>query len=195
MLARLLPEERDVARVLKGHRAVRWVGGRLALHEALERLWAEPTPLLPLPGGGVRGPPGFAVSVSHKRTLAVGMAARAGGGGTLGVDLEDTLPVRLQVAPVVLRPEEIDATRSLPLERRWLATLVRFSVKEALYKAIHPLVERFVGFQEASVSLLPSGTARVTLHLSEGEGPFRVDARYHWLPDRVLSSVRVLSQA
>jgi len=190
VLARLLPEESEVARTLKGHRAVRWVGGRLALHEALHRLWADASPLLPLPDGGVRAPEGFTVSVSHKQTLAVGMAARATG-GSLGVDLEETLPVRLHVAPLVLRPEEIEASRTLSPERRWLAILVRFSLKEALYKAIHLHVGRFVGFQEASVALLPNGLARIHLHLAGGEGPFRVEARYHWLPGRVLSSVRV----
>ncbi|MBN1336211.1 MAG: 4'-phosphopantetheinyl transferase superfamily protein [Deltaproteobacteria bacterium] len=194
VLARLLPEERAIARTLRGHRVLRWVGGRLALHEALRHLWADPVPLLPLPGGGVEGPPGFTVSVSHKRTLAVGMAARSAG-GTLGVDLEDVMPTRLHVAPVVLRPEEIDLVRHLSPERRWLSMLVRFSIKEALYKALFPHLSRFVGFQEAFVVLAPNGSARVQLSLEGQEGPFRVEARYHWLPGRVLSSVRVWPEA
>ncbi len=47
--------------------------------------------------------------------------------------------------------------------------MLRFSIKESLYKAIHPLLCRpqYVGFQEAQVQPLADGSAAVTLQLKD----------------------------
>ena len=55
------------------------------------------------------------------------------------------------IAEHVLVPEELEAIRDLPDDRKWIALLVRFSVKEAVYKALDPYVHRYVGFHEAIV--------------------------------------------
>jgi 4'-phosphopantetheinyl transferase EntD len=44
--------------------------------------------------------------------------------------------------------------------------LLRFSCKESVYKAIHPLLCRYVSFQEAEVQPYANGTAEVTLKLN-----------------------------
>ena len=72
-----------------------------------------------------------------------------------------------------------------------MGVLLRFSIKEAIYKAVYPYVRRYVDFSEAHVTPDPDGQAEVTLRLSQGEGPFRVEARYYWLDGRVLSTVRI----
>jgi enterobactin synthetase component D len=71
--------------------------------------------------------------------------------------------------------------------------LLRFSLKEALYKALHPFVCRYIGFLEAEVQPVADGTAKVALLSSYFDGEFeRVEA--HWrrvLPGYFLTSVRV----
>lgn len=42
------------------------------------------------------------------------------------------------------------------------------SLKEAVYKAMHPILCEFVGFQEAEITPLPDGTATVILNLHSG---------------------------
>jgi 4'-phosphopantetheinyl transferase EntD len=46
--------------------------------------------------------------------------------------------------------------------------LLRFSLKECLYKAMHPLICQYVGFQEAEVQPLENGTAIIHLMLKSG---------------------------
>jgi enterobactin synthetase component D len=191
VLSRLPAAEAAHARTLKGYRQPAFVGGRLALRKATEQLGQPVTgPILPDARGTPVLPPHLAGSISHKRDLAIGMVSSAAH-GTVGVDLEDYGPPRPSIAESVLRPEELEAIAPLPEARRWIAILVRFSIKESIYKAVDPFVRRYVGFHEASVEPDLQGSARVTLHLANGEGPFAVDARYEWLQGRLLTSVRL----
>jgi 4'-phosphopantetheinyl transferase EntD len=78
----------------------------------------------------------------------------------------------------------------LPEGRDWVDTIVRFALKEAVYKALAPGLGRYIGFEEAAAWPAPDGVDRVELHLSGGEGPFAVEARHAWIGSRVLASVR-----
>lgn len=42
------------------------------------------------------------------------------------------------------------------------------SLKESVYKAMHPILCHYVGFQEAEITPLSNGTAKVTLNLASG---------------------------
>lgn len=189
-LARLHEAEADHARTLRGYRQVQFVGGRLALRSACEQLGARSGPILSDERGAPSLPGGIVGSISHKRDLAVGMAA-LDHDGTVGVDIEDYAPARLGIASHVLTEAEITAIAPLPDDRRWMALLMRFSIKESIYKALDPYVHRYVGFHEAEVTPDLHGSAAVALRLTGGEGPFHVDARYHWLFGRLLTSVRI----
>jgi len=190
VLYHLRQPEAEFARSLRGYRQVQFVGGRLAMRSACRQIGMRSPAVLPDEHGAPVLPADFVGSISHKATLAVAMAARADG-GTLGVDLEDYGPVRQGIASRVLTPSELARVEALRAERRWISVLVRFSVKEALYKALHPHVHRYVGFHEAQVEPDLEGRAAILLDLAQGEGPFAVDARYEWLRGRILTSVRV----
>lgn len=189
-LAALHPDEAAFALTLRGYRQVQFVGGRIALRGARRAVGAPLDPSLPDDRGAPRLPAGWAGSVSHKRDLAVAMVARDAA-GTLGVDLEDYGPPRPAIMDRVLRPEELAEVMTLPEPRQWTATVIRFSLKESVYKALDPFVHRYVDFQEALVVPDLGGRARVSLHLKHAEGPFEVNARYEWWQGRVISSVRI----
>ena len=192
-LKRLHPQERAYASELKGHRQVQWVGGRLALRAALGHLGQEPIPCLSQADGGIELPQELVASVSHKRDLAVGMVGFRSA-GTLGVDLETLEPARSHLAPRIPTAEELQAVDGLEPDRRWLAILLRFTIKEAIYKALYPRVQRYIGFDEAQIVIHPNGLADVRLQLEQAEGPYLADARYHWLHEHVLASVRIRRQ-
>lgn len=189
VLAQLDPEERALAEAMRGFRQSQFVGGRLAAHAALGALGRGRGPILSGPRGAPLPPPGVALSISHKRHLAVAVAARAEF-GTLGVDLEDLAPQRQGIAERVLVPAELAAIAALEEDRRWTATVVRFAIKEAIYKALAPRLQRFIGFDEACVIPDTDGTAEIALSLASGPSPRQVDARFAWLGDAVLATVR-----
>lgn len=189
-LEQLHAVEAEHARSLRGYRQVQFVGGRLALASARKQLGAPPDAVLPNTRGAPQLPAGFVGSVSHKRTIAVAMAARDLG-AKIGVDVEDYGPPRPGIADRVLRPSELAELHGLPPERFWISLLLRFSIKEAVYKALDPYVQRYVGFLEAEVHPDTSGLAEVQMHLRPGEGPFRIEARYDWVRGHLITSARI----
>jgi 4'-phosphopantetheinyl transferase EntD len=190
VLERLQPEEAAHALTLRGYRQVQFVGGRIALRHAIGQLGVKAGALLSTPRGAPIVPEGIVGSVSHKRDLAIGMAARDNG-WTLGVDLEDYGPARPSIASRILRPAELAAIESLDAPERWIATVQRFSIKESIYKALDPYVQRYVGFEEAEVHPDLQGSATVALHLARPDGAFDVTTRYEWLWGRLLTSARI----
>lgn len=193
VLVRLHPEEATFARGLGGFRQPEFVGGRLAFAELLSELGADEAAVLSNLHGAPTLPSGVVGSITHKRDLVIAMVARGtpGLGPALGIDLEETDRVRPGVAERVLRPEELAAVESLAEDRRWTDTVVRFAVKEAVYKALHPFLQRYIGFGEVAVWPNPDGIDRVEARLQPGEGPFRFDARHYWVDTRVFATVRV----
>lgn len=123
-------------------------------------------------------PPGTVGSISHTRRLAVALV-RADPAPNLhiGVDIEtlsdpDREQHRPDLAPRILTANE---RRMLPphavdgrITREYLdAVRIRFSLKEAVYKAIDPWVQRHVRFQEVETTLHDDGTATVRALLPE----------------------------
>lgn len=163
-LAALHPDERAaLAAVGRGRRA-EWIAGRRALRAALAEVG---TPAAAGAGALVideRGAPvvphGLVGSISHKRALAVALAA-ADDGWRVGVDLEQRGVRSFDIARRVLTPPELAAIASLAGVARDHAVIRAFALKEAVYKAIDPFLRRYVGFLEVAVWPADSGGARV----------------------------------
>ena len=181
--------ERNIAVTMRGFRQCSFVGGRLAARAALQGLGRRPAPILQDAHGAPIPPDDLSVSISHKNKLAVAIVARASL-GTLGIDLEMLDPARPGISARVLRPEEQSAVDGLAEGRQWTGTLLRFAIKEAIYKALAPRLQRYIGFEEASVMPGVNGDAVVTLHLQSGPEPESIEARYTWLDGAVLATVR-----
>jgi enterobactin synthetase component D len=173
----LHPDERVFAQALGEARRPSWIAGRLALRAALAEVGIDAPAILATDRGGPLVPAGAVGSISHKRTLAVGLAA-ARAGAELGVDLELVAPLRVDIARRVLTPDEQAALATLSPEARHREILLRLSCKEAIYKALDPFVRRHVGFQEVSVVPQPDGSTTTTMSLARGEGPFSTDVRW-----------------
>ncbi len=192
----LLSEEREAAAVLGPVRRRGWVGGRVAMREALARIGATAPPILADARGAPRLPPGLAGSISHKEHVAVALVTRVTAGGEgrvekVGVDVEVDAPRGRDIAARVLRPEELAALAGMGPEERAKEVLLRFSAKEAVYKALDPYVKRYVGFLEIAVTLEKDGTGQVTPHLREGEGGLAFEVRWMRSGGLVVTTARV----
>lgn len=162
----------------------------MAAHGAIQGLGGPFTAISSDARGAPLAPEGISLSITHKKHMAIAIAARSQL-GVLGVDLEELEPEREGIARKILRPEELERIEKLPPDRRWTAIVLRFSIKEAIYKALAPKLQRYIGFDEASVALHTEGFAHVTLHLESGPTPEHIEARFSWMERAVLSTVRV----
>lgn len=69
-------------------------------------------------------------------------------------------------------------------------------MKESLYKAMHPLICQYVGFQEAEVTPYNNGTASVKWSIKNGKHELFEDCTLNWrrltdIGDYFLTSARV----
>lgn len=194
LLVRLHPEESRLARRMPERRALDWMGGRIALREAMKAY--RPgylSPALSTPRGAPLIPGGFCASISHKSNeseiAAVALVARADE-GSIGVDLEIVDEPRTAIAPLVLTPAELKMVEKLPEAQRWFRILLHFSLKEAVYKAIDPVVQRYVDYQEASLDLSLEGSAEIIWHTPGLKG-LVVDALWTTRGRYILTSARL----
>jgi 4'-phosphopantetheinyl transferase EntD len=186
----LHPAERALTAGFGTNRRRTWIGGRVAMRQALLRAAIDAPPVLANSRGAPQLPPGVSGSISHKAKWAIALVAREPV-ARVGVDVEDDVVRAHDISRRVLRDEELTEVAELGLEARAREVLLRFSAKEALYKALDPFVQRYVGFREVAVSPEPGGGARVVLHLTGGEGPFVVEIRWMRLESLVLTTARV----
>ena len=132
-------------------------------HAMLKTSTGRPTPP-PAPFQG-------SFSLSHKDNL-IATLAHPDPTAVVGVDIERCpLPTasKLKLQKRVLTPTEradLDATSAGLNLTPTQQTLLRFSLKESLYKSIHPLLDAYVGFQEVSITPHSSGTASVEWNLT-----------------------------
>jgi enterobactin synthetase component D len=160
-LAALHPAEREIAAGLSPLRQREWVAGRCALREALRREeLLDAAPLLRDERGAPRVPAEALGSLSHKGDWAAALVARRKQGCSLGLDLEHTKGPRVDISRRILTAAELDELSRFQeqegLAGRAAQLALRFSLKEAVYKAIDPWVRRYVGFREVELTLSPS---------------------------------------
>ncbi|MCY3841393.1 MAG: 4'-phosphopantetheinyl transferase superfamily protein [Gammaproteobacteria bacterium] len=127
-------------------------------------------------------PSGIAGSITHSRMLALAMVARKRDVAGIGVDLEVELRVTEQLSRRVL----LDRERERPVDADWRTML--FAAKEAVYKAVNPLVGEYLEFGDVEISASGAGGFRAattrlresTTVMQTGKGYFR-RVEGHWL--------------
>jgi enterobactin synthetase component D len=166
----------------RARRQIEIVGGRLAFRAAAREVGchADDWALTAGEDRAPRSPPGWTVSLTHKDDLAVAVIG-AESFGLLGIDLEGGSRDRSAIMSRVCRPEELLEVQALPEPERWPNVMVRFAVKEAVYKAVAPQLRRFIGFDAARVDVLTKTEVRVTLFLGATDPVFAIETELLWL--------------
>ncbi len=159
LAAALTPEERALlSSSATPKRVAEFALGRDCARAALRTVgaWPEgsPPPSILRKERAPLWPEGVVGTLAHSRGgagvgAAVAAVARTGSYRGLGVDLERADREALSLARRILRLDERTALSALPTDaqRTWIG--IAFSVKEAIFKAIHPATGVYLGFQDA----------------------------------------------
>ncbi|HEY4461399.1 MAG TPA: 4'-phosphopantetheinyl transferase superfamily protein [Streptosporangiaceae bacterium] len=159
-------EEAAIARAVDKRRR-EFSTGRACAHAALVKLGLPPAPILRGPHGAPVWPDGVVGSITHCDGYRAAAVARA----------EDVLTVGLDAEPDRALPDGVLDRISVAEERAWLRETgarppgvswdrLLFSAKESVYKAWFPLAGRWLGFEEAVITIDPSAgvfTARLVV--------------------------------
>ncbi|MCA2189457.1 4'-phosphopantetheinyl transferase family protein [Nonomuraea cavernae] len=154
--ATLFPEEEALLTRAVDKRRREFTTVRACARTALGKLGLPPVPILPGARGAPIWPSGVVGSMTHCEGYRACAVARRTEVLALGIDAEPNGPL----------PDGVLATVSDAAERAWIAELARadprvswdrllFSAKESVYKAWFPLTRRWLGFEDATLTVRP----------------------------------------
>jgi enterobactin synthetase component D / holo-[acyl-carrier protein] synthase len=154
--ASLFPEEEKLVAQAVEKRQREFITGRACARAALVRLGAEPQAIPAGPKGEPQWPAGIVGSITHCGGYRACALARQSDLVTLGVDAEIDAALPGGLLADIALPEErgrLEALARVAPGINWDRLL--FSAKESVYKAWFPLAERWLGFEDASLSFDP----------------------------------------
>lgn len=144
------PEEEPLTAGFAEHRRRTFAAGRAAMRAAMRELDRAVGAIAWDDRGAPVLPEGWVGSIAHKDRVAVAIA-RPEDGSRVGVDVEPFRQFTIDISSRVLTDEERDLANALDAEERARFILRRFSMKEAIYKAIDPFLRRYVAFREVTI--------------------------------------------
>jgi 4'-phosphopantetheinyl transferase EntD len=160
----LFPEEEAVIARAVPKRRQEFTTARHCARAALASLGVPPVPILPGARGAPTWPAGFVGTMTHCAGYRAAAVARADRVVSIGLDAEPHQPLPAGVLSLVTLPEErewlTDYAQRWP-DVHWDRLL--FCTKEAVYKGWFPLAQRWLGFQDARVTIDPDGTFEARL--------------------------------
>jgi 4'-phosphopantetheinyl transferase EntD len=203
----LHPQELELVETLPEARRTLFISGRVALRAAIDRVdrHATSAALLRNARGAPTIPRGLVGSISHKRRMAVAIVAPGStepqARTTIGIDIEERAHLRpgmRDIAPRILTNTELRMLPDSGVSRNE-TVLLFFALKEAIYKAIDPYVERHVRFQEVEVEphdslLTDAGSGSVMLNLPEFATQSPTVAVHWWKDDNHVFAIATSSQ-
>ena len=192
------PGEQDlIANAVPGRRQ-EFITARRCAREALGRLGFPQIALRPGPRREPLWPAGAVGSITHCAGYRAAVVARASDLAGVGIDAETHAPLPDGVLDQVTAAGDaglLDRLRDADPSIHWDRLL--FSAKEAIYKAWYPLTGRWLGFEDAYLSIDPDAGAFAGHLLVPGDrrdgGPGLTALHGRYLVDRglVLTAVTV----
>ncbi|MFU8849783.1 4'-phosphopantetheinyl transferase family protein [Micromonospora sp. SL1-18] len=168
------PGEEDLVARAVGGRRREFVTARRCAREALARLGYAPTPIRPGPKREPLWPAGVVGSITHCAGYRAAAVARDTALASLGIDAEPHGALPDGVGERVTVAGEPDLLRHLSHADpsvHWDRLL--FSAKESVYKAWYPVTGRWLGFEDAELSIDPASrtfTARLLVDGTRTDG-------------------------
>ena len=192
------PGEDDlIANAVPGRRS-EFITARRCAREALDRLGYAPVALRPGPRREPQWPHGVVGSITHCTGYRAAVVARTNELAAVGIDAEPHGPLPRGVGESVTVAGEWEMLGRLASSRpsiHWDRLL--FSAKESIYKAWYPLTHRWLGFEDARLTVDPDAGTFAGCLLADGSrldgGPplTEMHGRYLVTAGLVLTAVTV----
>jgi 4'-phosphopantetheinyl transferase EntD len=161
----VFPGEEDLVANAVDRRRREFVTARRCARAALAMLGYAPAPIRSGPKREPQWPFGLVGSITHTTGYRAAAVAPRSILASVGIDTEENGPL----------PDGTEESVTVPGESEMLAALARafpathwgrllFSAKESTYKAWYPLTGRWLGFEEARLTIDPAGTFAAKLN-------------------------------
>lgn len=149
----LFPDEYNLTNKMCEKRRREFITGRTGARTIIERMGLEPVPILMDNRGAPQWPPNVVGSISHTSTRCIAACGYEKDFASIGVDIEDNLPITEGTLRLVASDIEIEMLDGIVSDIA-LGTLL-FSIKESVYKAQYGLTKTWLDFPDVSIHLEP----------------------------------------
>lgn len=155
----LFPAEAELVHRAVDKRRQEFATARRCAREALAALGHPPAPLLPGERGAPQWPEGVTGSITHCPGYRAAAVALVTSLRTIGIDAEPHEPLPDGILPSIASDDESAAVAELSRRDDGVAwDRLLFCAKEAVYKAWFPLTRRWLGFEEAEITIDRDGS-------------------------------------
>ncbi|HTA36647.1 MAG TPA: 4'-phosphopantetheinyl transferase superfamily protein [Solirubrobacteraceae bacterium] len=172
----LFPEEVELLGRAVRKRQREFTTARACARRAFAQLGLPPAPVTRGVAGAPRWPPGLVGSITHCERYCACAIARASDIAMIGIDAEPNVPLPHGVLHEIAHGEELAWLQSAKHDDptiNWDRLL--FSAKEAVYKAVSPIVKRPLEFDDGALRIEPSGNFRAQLEFTVTAGGQALD--------------------
>ena len=153
----LFPEELALVEEAVETRRREFAAARGCAHRALSGLGLAPVPILRGTNREPLWPDEIVGSITHCRGYRAAAVARSQDIIAIGIDAEPDEPMPVDIGRRIFCAEEREWLARAPIGPDWGRVI--FSAKESIYKAWYPLTGRWLGFDDAIVTIDPQGGA------------------------------------
>jgi 4'-phosphopantetheinyl transferase EntD len=139
-------------------------------------------------------PNGWNGSISHTEYCAIAVITNQDKGYTLGIDIEKFNPEALEeISGMITQENERKILKKCKLCYN-TALHITFSAKESLYKALYPQVNKFFGFESATITNINTQNKTFSLQLTQTLAPtlvagYQRTGYYHLYKDKVVTII------
>jgi 4'-phosphopantetheinyl transferase EntD len=157
--ADLFPEEEALLGNAVPKRRFEFATARWCAREAMRRLGVSPAPILPGPKREPLWPDGVVGSLTHCLGYRAAALALSSDFQSIGIDAEPHGAAPEGVLEAIAIPAELRRMPGLKVDDPKICwDRLLFSAKESTYKAWYPVTKRWLGFEDADITLSPDGT-------------------------------------
>lgn len=155
----LFPEEEALLGNAVPKRRNEFGTARACARDAMRLLGVQPAAILPGPKREPLWPDGVVGSLTHCSGYRAAALAHRRDFQTIGIDAEPHAPAPDGVLGAIAIPAELDRMSGLKAEDPKICwDRLLFSAKESTYKAWYPVTRRWLGFEDADITLSADGT-------------------------------------
>ncbi|MBY3252516.1 4'-phosphopantetheinyl transferase family protein [Rhizobium laguerreae] len=182
----LLPDEAILAAGFAPARLAEFATGRASLRFVIERLTGRVTPVEigqrrePILPNGVVG------SITHSAGVVAAAVAPAAVFAGIGLDMEVASRVSVELLPSLISAREARAKPAGLECSVWLA--MHFAGKEAVFKAIHPIIRRYIDFHDIELSFSGNNFVATPRPGEESLRRLRINGQVHLVSSWILAA-------
>ncbi len=176
----LEPSELELTTRMSAKRLNDFKASRYCAKNALKQTGITNFPLLINQHRAPIWPRGIVGSLSHCENLCIAVIASQKEITGFGIDIESLAPLKSELLPLICSSKEIDLLNNT--NNSLINAKILFSIKESIFKCLHPSVEVWIDFKDVELELNGESlqyTAKLTESLVDKVGRSEIFGHWH----------------